>query len=147
MLEAPKLRWAAVAYLHAPCETHLSLYRQALRILRAYVQALGRYSDTATGARREALAAQASALPADAFPGIQPLLLQGLFWYHRDVGADCLNALVDGWARLPAALMDRTETGPTYLVLYGAVHLLAQPVIPMRRARRARRARTRGGGL
>jgi hypothetical protein len=141
----PALLWASLAYLHAPCETHLVLYRQALRVLRAYLAALARFAEgPAHSEHRAALLARLAGLPGDAFPGLQPLLLQGLFWYHREVGADCLDALVDGWLRLPAPLMDRSDLGPLYLVLYAAVHVIAgHPTTTVRPPWQARRRRSK----
>ena len=103
----------------------MGLYRQALRLLRACLNGLARSVEAATGAGRAALAAKVTALPGDVFGGIQPLLLQGLFWYRNDLGAEALDALVEGWLRLPTPVMDRSELGPFYFVLHTVIHIVA----------------------
>ena len=133
VLTHPGLLWSALAYLNAPAQTHMGLHRQALKLLRACLAALDRHAANANAnaERMAALAAQAQGLPPGVFGGVQPLLVQGLFWHAAELGADCLDALIDAWFFLPPAVADRSDLGPFYLVLYAVMHFAAAVAEPL----------------
>ncbi|KAJ3288624.1 hypothetical protein HK104_008062 [Borealophlyctis nickersoniae] len=122
LLERPHLFWSAVALLNLPSTIFPSMYALALDNCRLYLSSIPRSSGSVSPDSPFLVAFESIS---KGFPGLQPILLQGLFNEEQVIQDKSFDLLLTAWCVVPDYVVDPNPVAMLYTVLYSLTWLFA----------------------
>ncbi|KAJ3090161.1 hypothetical protein HK102_004505, partial [Quaeritorhiza haematococci] len=129
LLQFPQLFWISACILHLPSEIFPEIYTMSLdncSLFLTSIQAQSVLQTHGDGSHTSAaMFLEFFDYIKGSFPGLQPLLLQGLFERGPEIQEKSIDLLLQAWCALPDYIVDANPVALLYTILYTLTWLFA----------------------